>query len=75
MIRTSCGWRVLAGPFKARNELLKEYKQGLLIEGDVDQEIELCEESLAEAKASTFAAKMNVKLPAPAVSKPNVNKP
>ncbi|GMN46098.1 hypothetical protein TIFTF001_015278 [Ficus carica] len=59
----------------ARNELLKEYKQGLLIEGDVDQEIELCEESLAEAEASTFAAKMNVKLPASAVSEPTVNKP
>ncbi|GMN58511.1 hypothetical protein TIFTF001_027600 [Ficus carica] len=33
---------------KARYELLKEYKQGLLVDAEVDEEIELFEESAAE---------------------------
>ena len=39
---------------KARYDLLKEYKQGLLVDADVDDEIELCEDSLAEVGGSSF---------------------
>ncbi|GMN47593.1 hypothetical protein TIFTF001_016757 [Ficus carica] len=40
---------------KARYDLLKEYKQGLLVDADVEEEIELYEDSLAEAGASSSA--------------------
>ncbi|GMN59514.1 hypothetical protein TIFTF001_028615 [Ficus carica] len=59
---------------KARYELLKEYKQGLLIKGDVDEEIELYKESLAEAEASSSAMKMNIESQAPAV-RSTINEP
>ncbi|GMN19240.1 hypothetical protein TIFTF001_045151 [Ficus carica] len=38
---------------KARYDLLKEYKQGLLVDADVEEEIELYEESLAEVGDSS----------------------
>ena len=38
---------------KARYDLLKEYKQGLLVDVDVDEEIELYEDTLDEARASS----------------------
>ncbi|GMN22645.1 hypothetical protein TIFTF001_040303 [Ficus carica] len=40
---------------KARYDLLKEYKQGLLVDAEVDEEIELYEESLDEAGTSSSA--------------------
>ncbi|GMN46217.1 hypothetical protein TIFTF001_015405 [Ficus carica] len=48
---------------KARYELLKEYKQGLLVDADVAEEIDLYEESLAEAKASSSTYHTNVEPP------------
>lgn len=57
---------------KARYELLKKYKQGLLVERDIDEEIKLYEESLIEAEAYTSAAKLNVEPLAPVVSEPTV---
>ncbi|GMN64039.1 hypothetical protein TIFTF001_033117 [Ficus carica] len=60
---------------KARYKLLKKYKQGLLVEGDVDEEIKLYEESLVEAEASTSATKSNVVPPAPAMSEPVIAEP
>ncbi|GMN56150.1 hypothetical protein TIFTF001_025266 [Ficus carica] len=45
---------------KARYEFLKDYKQGLLIDADEDEKIELYEESLVEAKASLSIARTNV---------------
>lgn len=52
--------------FKARCELLKEYKQGLLVDVDVDEEIELYVESIAVAGAPTSAPSTSVQ-PATAV--------
>ncbi|GMN25492.1 hypothetical protein TIFTF001_043900 [Ficus carica] len=40
---------------KARYELLKEYKQGLLVDTNVEEEIELFEESITEADVQTSA--------------------
>ncbi|GMN62576.1 hypothetical protein TIFTF001_031639 [Ficus carica] len=40
---------------KARYDLLKEYKQGLFIDANVKEEIELYEDSLIEARGSSFA--------------------
>ncbi|GMN48554.1 hypothetical protein TIFTF001_017719 [Ficus carica] len=40
---------------KARYDLLKEYKKGLLVDTDVEEEIELFEDSLAEAEDSSSA--------------------
>ncbi|GMN59299.1 hypothetical protein TIFTF001_028400 [Ficus carica] len=48
---------------KALYELLKEYKQGFLGDVDVVEEIELYEESLTEAKASTSTPTTNVEPP------------
>ena len=45
---------------KARYELLKEYKQGLLIDTDVEEEIELYEEATAEARAPTSTPCKNI---------------
>ncbi|GMN44747.1 hypothetical protein TIFTF001_013944 [Ficus carica] len=52
---------------KARYELLEEYKQSLLVDIDVVEEIELYEESLAEAEASSSAHRMNFEPPTAAV--------
>ena len=41
---------------KARYDLLKEYKQGLLVDAEVDEEIELYEETFDEAGCSSAAA-------------------
>ncbi|GMN45104.1 hypothetical protein TIFTF001_014289 [Ficus carica] len=40
---------------KARYDLLKEYKQGLLVDADIEEEIELYEDSLSEAGGSSSA--------------------
>ena len=48
---------------KARYNLLKEYKQGLLVDAEVDEEIELYEESFNEAGCSS-AAPANRAMPA-----------
>ena len=40
---------------KAHYDMLKEYKQGLLIDADVDEKIEIYEDSLTEAGASSSA--------------------
>ncbi|GMN55243.1 hypothetical protein TIFTF001_024376 [Ficus carica] len=40
---------------KARYDLLKEYKQGLLVDADVDEELELYEDSLAKGRGSLSA--------------------
>ncbi|GMN59016.1 hypothetical protein TIFTF001_028107 [Ficus carica] len=40
---------------KARYDLLKEYKQGLLVDAEVDDEIELYEDTLDEAGCSSSA--------------------
>lgn len=63
--------------FKACYKLLKVYKQGLFVEGDVDEKILLHEESLveAEAEASTSTAKSNIEPPAPVVSEPAIIEP
>ncbi|GMN64098.1 hypothetical protein TIFTF001_033185 [Ficus carica] len=61
--------------FKAHYKLLKVYKQGLLVDGDVDEKILLHEESLAKAKASTSTAKLNVEPLAPVVSRPTIVEP
>ncbi|GMN59430.1 hypothetical protein TIFTF001_028527 [Ficus carica] len=45
---------------KDRYELLKEYKQGLLIDNDVDEEIELYEETTTEAGVPTSAPSKNI---------------
>ncbi|GMN26889.1 hypothetical protein TIFTF001_040928 [Ficus carica] len=52
---------------KAHYDLLKEYKQGLLVDADVEEEIELYEDSPAEAEESSSA-------PAD-VSAPTLNEP
>ncbi|GMN71569.1 hypothetical protein TIFTF001_054118 [Ficus carica] len=54
--------------FKARYELLKEYKQGLLVDVDAAEEIELNKKSLAEAEASTSAPRTTVEPSTSAVS-------
>ena len=41
--------------FKAHYDILKEYKKGLLVDADVEEEIELFEDSLAEAGDSSSA--------------------
>ena len=46
---------------KAHYKLLKEYKQGLLVDVDVIDEIELYEESLAEVESLTSASRKNTK--------------
>ncbi|GMN51015.1 hypothetical protein TIFTF001_020158 [Ficus carica] len=58
---------------KARYELLKEYKQGLLVDAEVDEEIELFEEPLAEAGDSPSVTNTSIKpvaIAAPTASKP-----
>ena len=40
---------------KTRYDLLKVYKQGLIVNADVKQEIELHEDSLTEAETSSSA--------------------
>ena len=42
--------------FKAHYDILKEYKKGLLVDADVEEEIELFEDSLAETRDSSSAA-------------------
>ena len=39
---------------------MKEYKQGLLVDTDVEEEIELYKESIAEAKAPTSGPSTSV---------------
>ena len=51
---------------------MKKYKQGLLVKGDMDEDIKLYEESLVEAEAYMSAVKLNVEPPTLAVSKPTV---
>ncbi|GMN59291.1 hypothetical protein TIFTF001_028387 [Ficus carica] len=48
---------------KARYKILKEYKQGLLIDANVVEEIKLYDESLTEAETSTSAPRMTVEPP------------
>ncbi|GMN63756.1 hypothetical protein TIFTF001_032833 [Ficus carica] len=48
---------------EATDRFEKEYKQGLFVDVNVVEEIELYEESLVEAEASTSAAGMNVEPP------------
>ncbi|GMN58182.1 hypothetical protein TIFTF001_027287 [Ficus carica] len=48
---------------KARYDLLKEYKQGLIVDAEVDEEIELYEDSLDETGTSSS-------VPAPAPTQP-----
>ncbi|GMN46179.1 hypothetical protein TIFTF001_015363 [Ficus carica] len=52
---------------KAQYYLLKEYKQGLLVDADVEEEIELYEDSLAEVGGSSSAP---VDVAAPTSNKP-----
>ncbi|GMN49580.1 hypothetical protein TIFTF001_018746 [Ficus carica] len=48
---------------KAHYELLKEYKQGLLVDADIAEKIELYKESIAKAEALTSAPNTNVEPP------------
>ena len=52
---------------KARYKILKEYKQGLLVDANVVEEIKLYEESFAKAKASTSAPRMTIEPPSSVV--------
>ena len=58
---------------KARYELLKEYKQGLLIDAEVDEEIELFEESLAETGDSLSVP--NTSIESVAIAAPTASEP
>ncbi|GMN66528.1 hypothetical protein TIFTF001_035597 [Ficus carica] len=46
---------------KASYELLKEYKQGILVDAEVDEEIELFEESITEPRDPSSAPIMSIK--------------
>lgn len=61
---------------KVRYELLKEYKQGLLVDTDIEMEIELFEESIAEASVQTSAPvqdlNRSLQLPPQSLTRPDL---